>query len=116
MCEHHEFLGKLIEGAEKLQAVETLRKGPSGKTLQANYEHLKTPISAYAFSCRAGHQSFNRQALLSQSDCRLDLSEPMCPSHRELWESLARALQAPSQGFVDAAPFSSRVALDRLFL
>lgn len=90
--EHHEVLGKLIqEGAEKLQTVETLRKGPSGNTLQANYEYLKTPTSAYSFSCRAGHQSFKREGPLPQSGCRLDPSTPTRPNHRELWKSLAKA-------------------------
>lgn len=47
---HDECLGKLIqEGAEKLQTVETLRKGPSGNTLQANYEYLKTDLCILIF-------------------------------------------------------------------
>lgn len=42
---------------------------------------------------------------------------PATGSFGRAWQRLdsAKALQAPSQGFADAAPFSSRVALDRLF-
>jgi len=53
--EHYEFLGKLIEeGAEKLQTLETLRNRHQ-ETLCKQTEYLNTPVSAYSFSCRAGH-------------------------------------------------------------
>lgn len=67
VCELHEFLGKLLqEAAENLKTIETLRKGPPGNSLQATYEYVRIPVSAYSFSCKAGHWSFDREGLFSQ--------------------------------------------------
>lgn len=121
-CEHHEFLGKLIqEGAEKLQTIETLRKGPSGNTLQATYEYLKMPI------CKTPHIHFHgglgtravteRVPFLSQIAGWTPPNRciPTTGSFGRPWQRLvsAEAQQARSRGFGDAALSLSRAVLDR---